>query len=255
MKIRRLTAAGREIYRDWLVQRGEGDLPPQELLDGTEATEAAFDVEIDPAKTYASRFEFGKSMGDILDKDDAKALLNPKNDGLWDWLTVVHFAQFGRKVSKPWHYTVTRRGHSGSLAYRHLARTAFEMYWRHGAASLVMLHVDMSTWGDLSEQLTSRQNVAYHRGYIQTANALYLANGKLRRGAASRVRPARKRKPGETIGRGGVARLAIAVRRLCRTYDTHHLETSAMLELLPREFKHFIAKGANLVSSDDAPDI
>jgi hypothetical protein len=250
MKIRRLTETGREIYRDWLAQRRDGDLPPQDLLDGVDATEVLFDVEVDQAKAFANRFEFGKYTVDVLIKEDAKALLNQKNDGLWDWLTVAYFAQFGRKVSRPWHYTVTRRGHSGSLAYRHLARTAFEMYWRHGADSLVMLHVDMSTWGDLSEQLTSRQNVAYHRGYIQTAHALYLSGGRLRRGAASRVRPAARRKPGETIGRGGVARLALAVRRLCRTYDTHVLGTAAMLELLPREFKRFATKSAE--SADEA---
>lgn len=219
MKIRRLTEVGQSKYREWLIQRAAGDLPPEELLQGSETTELAFEAEfeIDPAKIFSSRFEFGRYMVDLLDQEDAKALLSPRNDGLWDWLTVVYFAQFGRKVSKPWHYVVTRRGHSGSLAYRHLARTAFEMYWRHGFASLVMLHVDMSTWGELSEQLTSRQNVAYHRGYIQTANALYLSDGKLKRGAASRVRPAKKRKPGETTGREGAARLALAVRRLSRT--------------------------------------
>ena len=113
------------------------------------------------------------------------------------------------------------------------------MYWRHGETSFVMLYVDMSTWGDLSEQLTSRQNVVYHRGYIQAANALYLSNGRLKRGAAGRVRPLAKRKPGETSGRGAVARLALAVRRLSRTYDTHVLQVSEMLGLLPREFQSF----------------
>ncbi|MBL8278247.1 MAG: hypothetical protein JNL93_16225 [Pelomonas sp.] len=217
-------------------------MPPADLLSDTSATELAFDIEIDLARVFESRFEFGKFIAELLAHEDAKTLLGQKNDGLWDWLTIAYFSQFGKKVSKPWHYTVTRRGHSGSLAYRHLARTAFEMYWRHGQASLVMLHVDMSTWGDLAEQLTSRQNVAYHRGYIQAANALYLSDGKLRRGAASRVRPIKKRKPGETIGKGGVARLALAVRRLCRTYDTHILGTADMIDLLPKEFKNFIAK-------------
>lgn len=239
MKIRRLTTAGREHYQTWLSHRHSGELPPADLLEGIGETEVILDVEIDPSLTFANRFQFGKYMVDLLDKEDAKVLLSQKYDGLWDWLTIAYFSQFGRKVSKPWHYTVTRRGHSGSLAYRHLARTAFEMYWRHGADALVMLHVDMSTWGDLSEQLTSRQNVAYHRGYIRTANTLYLSDGKLRRGAASRVRPLNKRKIGETVGRGGVGRLALAVRRLCRTYDTHVLETAEMLELLPREFNHF----------------
>ncbi|RYG39067.1 MAG: hypothetical protein EON93_00810 [Burkholderiales bacterium] len=242
MKIRQLTDSGRQTFRDWLEQRGSGELPPQELLEGTDATEVVADVELDLTVEFVNRFEFGKAIAELLKGIEAKSLLSQKYDGLWDWLTVAYFAQFGRKTSRSWHYTVTRRGHSGSLAYRHLARTAFEMYWRHGVHSLVMLHVDMSTWGDLSEQLTSRQNVAYHRGYIQTANVLYLSGGKLKRGAAGRVRPAAKRKPGETTGRGGVGRLAIAVRRLCRTYDTHALEVREMLMLLPREFQPFIAK-------------
>lgn len=240
MRIRRLTEKGRQNYRDWLSVRQEGEIPPADLLDGAE-TEPAVDIEIDATRTFANRFEFGKYITDKFAQEDGKALLGQKNDGMWDWLTIVYFGQFGQKVRKPWHYTVTRKGHSGSLAYRHLARTTYEMYWRHREFSLVMLHVDMSTWGDLSEQLTSRQNVAYHRGYIQAANALYISNGKLRRGAASRVRPRSRRKPGETIGRGGVARLALAVRRLCRTYDTHLLPVTDLLGLLPREFSSFSA--------------
>lgn len=240
MKIRRLTEDGRRAYGDWLAVRSEGDMPPSELLDGDEQTAPAFDLEIDPDKLFGSRYEFGAYMVSVFSRVDGKLLLGNESDGLWDWLTIAYFSQFGRKVSKRWHYTVTRKGHSGSLAYRHLARTAFEMFWRHEESSRVMLDVDMSTWGDMSEQLTSRQNVAYHRGYIQAANALYMLNGKLRRGAASRVRPQKKRKPGETIGKGGVARLALAVRRLCRTYDTHILGVSELLCLLPKEFSGFI---------------
>ena len=252
MKLHRLTDAGRESYRSWLAQRGEGEEPPADLLSGTCATELAIDIPIDLARTFETRFEFGKFMVELLAHEDPKAMLSQKSDGMWDWLTIAYFSQFGKKVSKPWHYTVSRHGHSGSLAYRHLARTAYEMYWRHGQASLVMLNVDMSTWGDLSEQLTSRQNVAYHRGYIQAANALYLKDGKLRRGAASRVRPIKKRKPGETIGKGGAARLALAVRRLCRTYDTHVLETSDLIDLLPKEFKNFTVKAPPTPQSEVA---
>src|SRR5690606_41705043 len=76
----------------------------------------------------------------------------------------------------------------------------------------------------MSEQLTSRQKVAYHRGYIQAANALYMSGGKLRRGAASRVKPRAKRKPGDTVGKGSVARLALAVQRLSRRSEEHTSE-------------------------------
>ncbi len=249
MKVRRLTEAGREAYLTWLSNRKSGELPPQALLDGDSLTEVAFDVAIDSTRTFVSRFEFGRYVTDLFKAQDPKILLSQKNDGLWDWLTIAYFGQFGRKTSKPPHYIVIRRGHKGSLAYRHLARTAYEMYWRHGDASLVMLHVDMSTSGELSEQLTSRQNVAYHRGYIQAANALYFSKGRLVRGAAGRVRPIQKRKPGETRGRGGAGRLALAVRRLCRTYDTHVLNTSEMLQLLPREFKTFGQNASSKVTA------
>lgn len=239
MKIRRLTDQGRDVYLAWLVQRNPGETPPSELLNDDELTEEALDAEIDQSKVFSSRYEFGEYLNQLLSMLDHKALLSSKNDGLWDWLTIAYFHQIGKKMSRPWHYTVIRQGHSGTLAYRHLVRTTFEMYWRHGESSLVMLVSDMATWGDLSEQLTSRQNVAHHRVFIQAANALYLREGKVVRGAASRVKPLKKRKLGETRGRGGVARLAVAVRRLDRTYDTRALTTEDMLKVLPREFQHF----------------
>lgn len=245
MKVRKLTEVGAAEFQSWLDSRAVGEMPPANLLDGAEETESVLiGIEIDPNKVFSSRYEFGQYMVELFGKYDARTLISQRNDGIWNWLTVVYFAQFGKKASKSWHYVITRRGHSGSLAYRHLARTSFEMYWRHRERSLVMLYGDMSTWGDMSEQLTSRQNVAYNHGYIMTANSLYMEDGKLRRGAAGRVPPAKKRKPGDRRGRGGAARLALAVRRLCRTYDTHEMETTRMIELLPREFSGFAAKAA-----------
>lgn len=242
MRIRRLTDHGRETYRAWLEQRKSGDVPPAELLTGEDLTEEFLNLSVDLSKTFATRYEFGGYLTRLLASEDQKSLLSSKNDGLWDWITIAYFRQFGRKMSKPWHYAVTRRGHSGSLAYRHLARTTFEMYLRHGASSLVMLIPDMGTWGDLSEQLTSRQDVAHHRGYILAANALYLRDGKMVRGAAGRVKSIKKRKPSEKTGRGAAGRLAIAVRRLSRTYDTHALSTAQMISVLPREFNSFAEK-------------
>lgn len=245
MKVRKLTEAGTAEFQSWLDSRAMGEMPPVNLCDGVEETELVqIGVEIDPAKVFSSRYEFGLYMVEVFGKFDARILISQRNDGIWNWLTIVYFSQFGKKTSRPWHYLVTRRGHSGSLAYRHLARTSFEMFWRHRERSLVMLCADMSTWGDMSEQLTSRQDVACNRGYILAANFLYLENGKLRTGAASRVPPVKKRKPGSRRGRGGAGRLAVAVRRLCRTYDTHELETTKMIELLPREFAGFVAKAA-----------
>ncbi len=245
MRIRRLNDQGRSMYLQWLANRRPGENPPPSLIDDDTLSETALDVEIDASRRFSSRYEFGQYMTELLDHQDTRALLSQKYDGLWDWLTIAYFDQFGKKVSKPWHYAVTRRGHAGSLAYRHLARTSFEMYWRHGPASYVMLHADMGTWGDLSEQLTSRQNVAYHRGYILAANQLYLSDGKPVPGAASRTTPIKKRKKGDKRGKGSVGRLALAVRRLCRTFDTHTLSTGQMIEILPKEFEKFSKLGSS----------
>ena len=133
MKLRKLTTHGTAIYQQWLQNREPGKMPPECLLMGVEETEELLkSVEIDPDKIFSTRYEFGKYIAEILDSFNASVLLSERNDGLWNWLTVVYFAQFGKKGSKYWHYAVTRRAHAGSLAYRHLARTSFEMYWRHG---------------------------------------------------------------------------------------------------------------------------
>lgn len=240
MKIRQLTEAGNAKFKTWLEIRAPGEQPPQELLDGPDDTTEFLDREIDVDREFHNRLEFGRYLVDVFRDLKAQALLAEKNDGMWNWLTVAFFQQVGKKTSRPWHYFVTRRGHRGSLAYRHLVRTSFEMYWRHGEKALAMLSTDLATWGDMSEQLTSRQNVAHHHGFIATAGALYLRNGHLVRGAASRLKPAKKRLAGDKSGRGNVARLALAVRRLCRTYDTHDLEVEEMLRLLPREFGRFV---------------
>jgi len=242
MKIRMLTEVGSIKYRSWLEKRKAGDQPPAELLDGCDSVDAGLNVEIDLNMIFETRYDFGKYIAEVLTELEIRKLLSQKNDDVWNWLTVAYFSQFGKKVSKFWHYAVTRRGHAGSLAYRHLARTSVEMYWRHNESSFVILSTDLSTWGDMSEQLTSRQNVAYHQAFIKTANALYLEDGKLRRGSAGRVPPKSKRTQGDRRGRGGVARLALAVRRLCRTYDTHAIETVQMMELLPKEFVSFSSR-------------
>lgn len=240
MKIRQLTEAGNAKFKTWLEIRAPGEQPPQELLDGEDDTKVLLPREVDVDRQFRNRLEFGRYLVEVFRDLSAPALLAEKNDGMWNWLTVAFFGQVGKKMSKSWHYFVTRRGHSGSLAYRHLVRTSYEMYWRHGDKSLAMLSTDLGTWGEMSEQLTSRQFVAHHQGFIRAAGALYLRDGHLVRGAASRLKPVKKRTKGDKSGRGNVARLAIAVRRLCRTYDTHALGEDEMLRLLPREFSRFV---------------
>lgn len=94
----------------------------------------------------------------------------------------------------------------------------------------------MHTYGDMAEQLASRQTIAHNRGFFQTASNMYMHNGKLARGAASKPKKPSERKTDDRTGLGSIRRLAIALQRLDLTYDTEEMPSDLMISLLPREF-------------------
>lgn len=94
----------------------------------------------------------------------------------------------------------------------------------------------MHTYGDMTEQLASRQTIAHNRGFFQTAFDMYMNDGKLRRGAASKPKKAKDRKAGDRTGLASVRRLAITLQRLDLTYDTEEMPSSLMQSVLPKEF-------------------
>lgn len=241
--LRRLTKAGQDAWRDW-IEEGKGGRPPKDLIDGPEWTEpfGTQRIDVDEARPFLDRMAFGRYLRDLLSVWDGRELLSSVNDGLWDWLAVIYYDQIGRRRLKPWHYVVCRQGYKSDLSYRHLVRSAFEMVWWHGENAAVLLSgKPMDGWGELAEQLTSRQDIALHRPLIGMACKLYLnPDGRPKRGAAARVPSAGKRRPGDRRGRGGVARLALAVRRLSMTYDTLGMQPDQLLGLLPREFDRFL---------------
>jgi hypothetical protein len=236
IEVRRLTDSGVGLFSSWLEMRAD-ESPPAELLNGSDFTEVAYDMYINPNEVFSSRYEFGKYLTEQLTACGFNELMAPENDGLWAWLAVVYFKQLrGKKSRRKEHYIVIRRGSMGSLAYRQAARTSFELVHIHSHYSLVCLGVEMATFGDMAEQLASRQTLAHNRGFFQTAYELYVRNGRLRRGASSKPKQLRIRKPGDKTGLGSARRLAIALQRLDLTYDTEIMNAASMLSILPKEF-------------------
>jgi hypothetical protein len=88
----------------------------------------------------------------------------------------------------------------------------------------------------MTEQLASRQAIAHNRGFFKTAFDLYITDGKLKRGASSKPKKPKDRKPGDRTGLGSVRRLAIALQRLDLTYDTEGMDSMLMKSVLPKEF-------------------
>lgn len=237
---RQLNAEGIVAFTKWLEGRN-GDIPPPELLDGEILTEPFGDYRIDPTREFGSRLEFGNYLNDVFDGADFNGLMSPDSDGLWAWLAVVYFGQLaGKAIRRSEHYVVTRKGSAGSLAYRHAVRTPYELFHIHHEYAQICLKSPMHTFGDMAEQLASRQGIAHNRGFFQTAFELYIRDGKLLRGASSKPRKPRDRKPGDITGLGSVRRLAVALQRLDLTYDTEDMASSQMKSVLPREFRKYM---------------
>jgi hypothetical protein len=242
IKTRQLNAEGIAEFVKWL-ERPVGESPPAELLDSEALTEPFGDYCIDAAREFSSRLEFGNYLNDLFDGADFNGLMSPDSDGLWAWLAVVYFKQLAaRKVRRSEHYVVTRKGSAGSLAYRHAVRTSYELFHIHREHAQICLKSPMYTFGDMAEQLASRQAIAHNRGFFQTAFELYIRGGKLLSGASSKPRKPKDRKPGDSVGLGSVRRLAVALQRLDLTYDTEDMGSAQMKAVLPREFRKYMVR-------------
>jgi len=236
---RMLTADGIALYANWL-SAPTGTQPPEALLMDEGLSTPFGNYEIDEVKTFTSRLEFGMYLDELFRHADFHGLMSPDTDGLWAWLTAVYFAQFSEKgIRRQEHYLVTRKGSAGSLAYRNAARTSYELAHIHGRNAEICLRSPMHTYGDMTEQMASRQTIAHNRGFFQTAFDMYMNDGKLRRGAASKPKKPKERKAGDRTGLGSVRRLAIALQRLDLTYDTAEMPSSLMQSVLPKEFANW----------------
>ena len=237
IKTRKLTTDGIAAFTRWL-ENPVGDEPSRELVDSDSLTEEFDEFEIDPLREFASRLEFGKYLNEQFSAGDFNELISPASDGLWAWLALVYFRQLAKnKIRRGENYIVVRKGSAGSLAYRHAARTPYELVHIHGECALICLKSPMNIMGDMTEQLASRQTIAHNRGFFQTAYELYVKDGKLKRGASSKPKKPKDRTAGDRTGFGSARRLAVALQRLDLTYDTEQMAADQMMVVLPKEFE------------------
>jgi len=235
-KTRSLNPEGISVFSSW-AGSPSGGTPPAELFGSEAMTEPFGDYDIDPARKFDSRLEFGSYLNERLAGAAFNGLMSPDSDGLWAWLALMYFEQLTEKgIRRAEHYVVMRKGSAGTLAYRHAVRTPYELVHIHGNNAEICLKSPMHTFGDMAEQLASRQAIAHNRGFFQTAHELYIQGGKMKRGAASKPKKPKDRKPGDRTGFGSVRRLAIALQRLDLTYDTECMESMQMKAVLPKEF-------------------
>jgi len=237
METRKLTREGMSEFRVWLENPVGYNTPAEIERDMVEPFDRYV---IDPERRFGSRYEFGVYLNDQFRDADFNNLMSPECDGLWAWLAIVYFNQLtANGIRREEHYVVMRKGSAGALAYRHAVRTSYELVYVHNNAAQICLSCPMDTWGELAEQMTSRQTLMRNPGFFKTAFVLYMSEGRLRRGAASRPRERNGRNPRDRTGLGGIRRLAVALQRLDLTYDTEEMNPEQIKKVLPQEFSRW----------------
>ena len=241
IRAKKLTEEGIRQFRQWLDNLG-GTQPPESLVNGDDTTEPFNEFEIDPERIFETRQDFGEYLNERFKDAEFSEMTALDSDGLWAWLAVIYFRQLTQKrVRRAEHYIVIRQGSAGSLAYRHAARTPYELVHVHGEGARICLNSPIYTLGDMTEQLASRQTIAYNHGFFEAAFNLYVKEGKLKRGASSKPKKPKDRKPGDRTGFGSIRRLAIALQRLALTFDTEIMLSDQLLGVLPKEFAKWSA--------------
>jgi hypothetical protein len=102
------------------------------------------------------------------------------------------------------------------------------------------LQQPMHTHGQLLESLSASQTIVRNKGFFAAAAKLYVKeDGSLKRGATSKPKKPKMRKPGDEAGKGSIRRLPIALKRLDLTYDVEVLSPSDLISLLPKEYSRW----------------
>lgn len=236
MRLARFTAQGLERFSgvlDAIRASGSGAIPA-DLLEDSPWVEPVGESSLVVPAPFSSRMEAASYFYGLLAQ---AGLQDPERDGgLWAWFTAAYFD------------AVCRKDRDGRLKPGERARWIpeldnFQRYYRHlllGPYLIYRAHSDqpgrvaallcgqVSSPGDIAEQLASRQELVSNRALMQVATDLYVnpATGKAKSGAGGK-------------GGGSARRLADVVNQFDLTWDLYDMVPGGLLMLLPKEFSKF----------------
>lgn len=239
-----LNTAGIELFSAWLSD--PKGTPPVWLLDDSNFyDEIPKEYFLDTERVFGTSFELGQYLHaevfvDVSDPISLEALV-----GMWAWVSLALItsllARTAARRNKPLdipHYIELPSQHGRRLGYRLIVRTAWKLARLHGPLAEVALGSKRSPWGEMAEQMTSRQEIFAHPSFWAVAFRLYRGSrGELRRGATSQRPASARRDPNNNAGKGGVRRLPFTFRQFDRTYLTRVMSLEQMLDVLPKEYK------------------
>jgi hypothetical protein len=235
MEFKRFNDVGIAAFREWLGRlRADSSLqPPFAMLDEPGMTEPIEPVISATPKAFQNRMQFAQWLHAAATTANAKVPL--RDAGFWSWLTLLLFDQVcppdngSRTVRKDPTYIPDpdyRR------AYRHLLSTAYRIYYLHRddpSRVRFLLDMQLSVFGELTEQFASRQELIGTPGIMSLANRLFADpdTGELKKGAG-----------GEAAGRFGKL-----LNQYMRTWDIAIMKPENSARLLPAEFDRFRTTG------------
>ena len=232
MRVRRLNSSGLSQFSEFVddLRAGKQQNIPLYLLESPEHSEnITLDLEVSD-QLFSSRYEMGAYLVELFGGQDIREHLG--DIGFWSWFALLWFEQLCPKkngVPKPsraYNYILSAR-------YNHRPRHAIYMTWqlvnRYGVNAKFLLSKEMSTRGEITEQLMARQDNLSAEGIMLLASKLYFdsATESFKRGAASRS------------SAGCVNRYLVWLEQLKINYDVFMMSSSDLESLLPKEFERF----------------
>lgn len=246
--LRRLNEKGIERLLEFLhgVKTNPELAPPSEILDHADTSEDLGDVEIlIQPQLFGSRFAAAKYLHRQLDASGIDGI--DQDRGIWAWLSLFYFEELcppnkkGHRSPGEDARWVPKPGHAFRY-YRHLLAGPYRIFHAHRSdpqKAMIILCGPLHQPGDIVEQLASRQELVTNASLLATASALYLdkKTGLPKRGATTT-----EKLNGRTRGKPGtVRRLVDIYKQFDLAWDLYDMETTSILQMMPREFKRFLA--------------
>lgn len=246
--VRSLTEEGLARFSKWILDRS-GTPPREILLDDAYSDQIDQLFKLDPSLKFETSFALGKYLYEsVFARSEDRFGIRSMN-GVWAWISLVYIdslvSKRGKNAGKPLalaHYIDT----GPRLAYRLIARTAWELNLLHQDRARIGLSSTASPWGELSEQMAgANQRNFSNRAFWLLANDLYVdADGNVRAGAASKRPKDARTNPNLTGGKGAIRRLAATMKQFERTYDVRAMTVDQLVAVLPSEYQKWISASA-----------
>lgn len=236
MRIARLNKAGIDCFSSWLEKlKTDPTIEPPNSLISDPAFIDMLDQEIDvEIRDFVSRFDAAEYF---FNKFANTGLDNLEIDrGLWTWLSLFYInavcpadSSGARKPRESARYILDPTNYQ--RYYRHLLAGPYRIYRAYHddpRIALSFLCQPLSKFGDVVEQLASRQELVTNRGVVSLATKLYVdrATGQLKRGAGGK-------------SAGSPRRLSDILDQFDLTWDLYTATSDELIKVLPSEFKKF----------------